>query len=49
MTISITRNLNGSLTLATVAAGRLISYTYYGYTREQATRMFRAYVKEQTK
>ncbi len=49
MTISITRNLDGSLTLATVEANRRISHRYVGYTRREATAAFRIYVKEQTR
>jgi hypothetical protein len=41
MTITVTVNYNGSLTLSTVHAGYLVSKTYYGYTRREARAAFR--------
>lgn len=50
MQISITKIFpSGSLELSTIADGRRISHIYQGYTRTEARRLFRAYVKRQTK
>ncbi len=44
--MTVTRNLNGSLTLSTIAAGHLVQQTYYGYTKREAQRLFRTHIRE---
>jgi len=40
--MNITKNLNGSLTVSDLdSSGYLMSETYYGYTRKEATEKFR--------
>ncbi len=47
-TPTVTRNLNASLTLSTIEYGRLIQYTYYGYTKREAVRLFREHVRNES-
>lgn len=48
LTISVERLCpSGALLLATVAGGRRISFTYYGYTIREARSEFREYVKSE--
>lgn len=44
-----TKNLNGSLTLSEIVNGYLFTRTYYGYTKLEALRRFRAEVNQSTK
>lgn len=46
MTISYRRTFQGAWELSTIAAGRLITHQYMGYTKREATAMFRAQIKE---
>ncbi len=43
--ITVARNINGSLTLMTIAYGRLIQQTYYGYSKREANRLFREHIR----
>lgn len=44
-TVIVTRNFNGSLNVSDIVKGYFVTRTYYGYTRRQAVRMFKQYVK----
>lgn len=44
--LTITRNLNHSLTLDTIYKSRLVSRTFYFYTVREAKRIFKAMLKE---
>lgn len=46
--ITETKNFNGSVTLSTIAHGRLCWQTYYFYTKRERTKLFRDYVNTQT-
>lgn len=41
MDITVTKNLNGSLTLASVVNGHRIQRVYFGYSLREAKRLFR--------
>jgi hypothetical protein len=42
---SITRNINGSVTLAMIVNGYRVHQTYYGYTLREAIKQFRTFVE----
>jgi hypothetical protein len=44
--MTVTRNLNGSLTISDFVGGWLESMTYYGYTVREAKALFREHLKE---
>jgi hypothetical protein len=37
---------SGAWMISTIAWGRLITRTYYGYTKREAQRRFKQYIKE---
>ena len=41
---SLTINYNGSITLSDIHNGYYIHQTYYGYSKQQAKRMFKEYL-----
>ena len=43
--MTVTRNINGSITLSIIQGGYRIAKTYYGYTLAEAKALFREYVK----
>ena len=42
--MSVTKNINGSITLSDVVRNQLVAKTYYGYTLREARVDFRAIV-----
>ena len=42
------RNREGAWVLSDIIGGYLVSKAYYGYTKREATTLFRAYCKEKT-
>jgi len=45
MSISYEKNYQGAWVLTTLANNRFYSRVYYGYTKKEATELFRNYVK----
>lgn len=43
--LCVTKNINGSFTLATIHNGYRVWQTYYGYTLKDCKQMFREYLK----
>jgi hypothetical protein len=41
--------VNGSWIISDIVGGRYYVRSYYGYTKRDALRLFRAYVKEESK
>lgn len=44
--INATKANNGAWELTTIRGGYLISYQYFDYTKKQAIKLFREYLKE---
>jgi len=43
--MSITRNLNGGITISDIVNGYLVQRTYYGYSVRECKKLFKSEVK----
>lgn len=46
MIVTIAKNYQGGLNLSAVVNNRIVSRTYYGYTKAESVKMFKAMLKE---
>ena len=48
MILQYERNHDGAWIIYSMAAGYLVTRTYYGYTLKQATKLYKQYIRETT-